>query len=256
MSKVIVEHLSAHIAKLVLNDPERLNAMSLDMARDFDTAIEKLKHRSLRAIILTGAGKAFSAGGDLKMLEEKQRKSSDENKQEMMLYYYDFLGLLQLDVPVIAALNGSAIGAGLCVACACDIRLAAVDAKLGLTFVKLGLHPGMGITYTLPKIVGHGRARELLLTGRVVEAKEALRLGLVNEVVPGADLISRAQEIAEEIAQNGPLSVRQLTATMRESPDALEQALLREAKCQAENYASEEFSEGLAAVIGKRKASF
>lgn len=258
MTTVLFEELPGDIGRLYFNDPDSLNAMSERMAEDFRSQVEALSKRAtpLRAIILSGKGKAFSAGGDLQMLEAKTRLSAEENHRRMIQFYNSFLGLRDLKVPLIAAINGAAIGAGLCVASACDIRICAENAKLGFTFVKLGLHPGMGGTYFLPQVVGEPFARELLLTGRVIDATEALRVGLVSRVVALDQLEDQALSIAREICANGPLSVSQLVETLRGDSGALKRALEREAACQAINYASPEFKEGISAIREKRAPRF
>lgn len=246
------------IGLITLNDLDHLNAMSEDMAFDFKNLISKLseKHKHLRAIILTGQGRAFSAGGDLKMLEEKTKLDGEENRQRMLDYYSSFLSIRSLGIPLIAAINGPAIGAGLCLACACDIRIASDKAKLGMTFVRLGLHPGMGATYFLPLIMGHARAAEFMLTARVVNAEEALRIGLVSRLVSEQELLNEAQSIAKDIVACGPHAVRQLLETLRMSQLELDKALKREAAIQAINYRSAEFNEGIKAVLEKRSPQF
>ena len=171
-----------------------------------------------------------------------------------MLDFYDsFLGILRLDVPVIAAINGHAVGAGLCVACACDVRIASESAKFGFTFVKLGLHPGMGATFSVPRVVGTSAATELLLTGRIITASAALRIGLCSEVFKESELLSEALKIAEEISANGRESVRQLVRSLREPATSLAEALSRESAYQAVNYASEDFSKRIDAAISRAK---
>ena len=153
-------------------------------------------------------------------------------------------------------LTGAAVGAGLCVACACDFRVAADTTKLGFTFLKLGLHPGMGATYFVPRIVGRSMATELLVTGRVIAADEALRIGIVSRVVPAADVIKTARAIADEILTCGPEATKQLLQTMRGDSSELTAALEREAVCQSVNYSGAEFAEGVAAVKEKRSPRF
>lgn len=245
------------IATLTLTDASSLNAMSEGMASEFAEAVRALaKLPKLRAVILTGAGKAFSAGGHLAMLEQKQQLSAEDNRRGMLSFYASFLEMLQLKVPLIAAINGAAIGAGLCLACACDIRVASDDAKLGFTFLKLGLHPGMGATFLLPRIVGRSVATELLLTSRVISAHRAQELGLVSTVCSTDTLLTTAQAIADEILLGGPEASSQLLETMRGDLIELTTALEREALCQALNYGSAEFKEGLSAVREKRAARF
>ena len=258
MALVLHEQSAPGVVTITLNDPNNLNAMGEEMAAEFSTLVRTLTPDAgkLRAIILTGAGRAFSAGGNLDMLEKKIKLSADENRQRMINFYNSFLGILQLGVPLIAAINGHAIGAGLCVASACDIRIASDQAKLGFTFAKLGLHPGMGATYFLPRVAGYSAAVELMITGRVVDAAQALALGVVSRVVETAKVVPTALEIAQEICACGPEAVRQLIQSVRSGPPTLHDALAREAACQAVNYASSEFKEGIRAAIEKRPAKF
>lgn len=258
MATVLFEQLTDSVGKIWLNEPESLNAMSEQMAAEFRRTVEEISKASKppRVIILSGKGKAFSAGGDLQMLEAKTKLSAEENHRRMIEFYNSFLCIRTLGIPLIAAINGSAIGAGLCVASACDIRICSDSAKLGFTFVKLGLHPGMGGTYFLPQVVGESFARELLLTGRVIDAGEALRIGLVSQVLAPEQLEARALAIAQEICANGSLAVKQLVTSLRGSDKSLNEALEREAQCQSVNYASDEFREGITAIREKRAPKF
>lgn len=245
------------VATLTLNDEANLNAMSDEMAREFSAAVKSLKgSRNVRAVILTGAGKAFSAGGHLSMLEAKRTKSREENRTGMLEFYNSFLCMRELNVPLIAAINGAAVGAGLCVACACDFRVASDSTKLGFTFLKLGLHPGMGATYFVPRIVGPSVATELLVTGRVITADEALRIGMLSRVVPTPEVMASARSITDEILSCGPEATSQLLQTMRGDPVDLVRALDREAECQSINYSGAEFAEGICAVKDKRLPNF
>lgn len=259
MTLVEIDYLSGgQVARLTLNDPANLNAMSEDMAAEFAKSVGKIRDSAnLRAVILTGAGKAFSAGGSLSMLEAKTKRTAEENRLAMLKFYDSFLCLRSVAAPFIAAINGSAIGAGLCVACACDIRVASEDAKLGFTFTKLGLHPGMGASFFVPRALGYAAASELLLTARVIGAEEALRYGLVSRTFKKEELLSGAEQIAAEIAACGPEASRQLLETLRsDNCSNLQSALEREALCQSVNYASCEFAEGLKAVQQKRSPKF
>ncbi len=257
MSLVLFNKISDTIGQVTLNDPDNLNAMGEEMADEFKRLISKLKSDpALKVLILTGAGRAFSAGGNLSMLERKTTISPEENKRIMLKFYDSFLCILELSMPIIAALNGHAIGAGLCLASACDIRIASDKAKLGFTFTRLGLHPGMGATYFLPRVVGKAAAMELMVTGRIIEAPEALRLGLVSRVLPGEELNSEVFKIANEILECGPEAVSQLVQSVRDPCASLKESLEREASCQSINYAGSEFKEGVRAAIEKRKARF
>lgn len=244
------------IGVIRLNNPDALNAMDEDMAKEFKGLIRQLKSQDIskshRVLVLTGNGRAFSAGGNLEMLRKKQALSAVENKKLMLEFYNSFLSVLDLGLPIIAAINGHAIGAGLCVACACDIRVVAKDAKLGFTFSKIGLHPGMGATFFVPRILGRGLATELLITGRVISGESAFSLGLCSRVVEASDVMPSALQVAKEIVSCAPEASTQLLETLRGDLSGLGASLEREADCQAVNYAGENFKEGLAAQMEKR----
>ncbi len=257
MALVTSSRDSLGVVTITLSDETNLNAMSEEMAADFASVISKLKRAAdAKIIILTGAGKSFSAGGHLEMLDAKRQKTPEQNRIGMLAFYDSFLSILSLNVPIIAALQGAAVGAGLCLACACDTRIATSDSKLGFTFLKLGLHPGMGGTFLLPRVVGRTMATELLLTGRIIFADEALRIGLVSRIVPRERLLEEASLIAREMLSCGPEASAQLLQTMRADLADLPAALDREASCQSINYASAEFAEGISAIREKRPARF
>ncbi len=257
MALVTSSRDSLGVVTITLSDEANLNAMSEEMAADFSAVVSKLKQSGdTSIIILTGAGKSFSAGGHLEMLDAKRQKTPEQNRLGMLAFYDSFLSILSLNVPIIAALQGAAVGAGLCLACACDVRIATSDAKLGFTFLKLGLHPGMGGTFLLPRVVGRTMATELLLTGRIISADEALRIGLVSRIVPREKLLEEANSIAREMLSCGPVSSAQLLQTMRVDLVDLQAALEHEARCQSTNYASAEFAEGISAIREKRAARF
>jgi enoyl-CoA hydratase/carnithine racemase len=257
MSLILTTIDEAGTATITLNDEQNLNAMSEAMAVEFKDAVQALRaHEGLRAVVLRGAGRSFSAGGHLEMLREKQQKTERENHAGMLSFYNSFLSITSLNVPIIAAMHGAAVGAGLCVACAADIRIATDATKLGFTFLKLGLHPGMGCTFFLPRIVGQARATELLATGRMISSTEALSMGLLSKVCGAEDLDSTVASTIKEISHCGRLATTQLIETMRGDLSTLSDALDREASCQAKNYKSAEFKEGLQAIIEKRSPSF
>jgi enoyl-CoA hydratase/carnithine racemase len=161
------------IVTITLNDETNLNAMSEEMADEFSNLVRSLKASgTAQVIILTGAGRSFSAGGHLAMLDAKRTRSKEENRSGMLKFYDSFLSILSLNVPIIAALHGAAVGAGLCLACAADIRIATEDTKLGFTFLKLGLHPGMGGTFLVPRIVGRSFATELYSLGGLFQLRK------------------------------------------------------------------------------------
>ncbi len=257
MPLIISDKNSDGIFTITLNDEANLNAMSEAMADEFAKLVDQLKSdNTVQVIILRGAGRSFSAGGHLEMLDAKRTRSKSENRAGMLKFYDSFLSILKLNIPIIAALHGAAVGAGLCLACAADVRVAGEDTKLGFTFLKLGLHPGMGGTFFVPRIVGRAVATELLLTGRIINATEALRIGLVSKVTPRDQVLDEAKKIASEILSCGPHARTQLLETMRGDLSGLQSALEREADAQNVNYNSAEFAEGLAATREKRPAIF
>ncbi|MBL7662022.1 enoyl-CoA hydratase/isomerase family protein [bacterium] len=249
---------SQHVTSIILNDPDKLNAMGEAMAEQFSEAIQQVRQdQTCRVLVIKGSGKAFSAGGDLDMLQHKTTLTPQENQVGMLKFYRSFLALLQVEIPVVAAINGHAVGAGLCVAVACDMRIASTAAKLGFNFVRLGLHPGMGITHTLPNLIGPAHAAELLYTGRIISAAEAQRIGLVNHIVDAEKFDEAALGIANEIATAGPHAVRDLKHSLKQMASrTLNECLAREAEAQSKSYAGQEFKTGLAAIREKRDPQF
>lgn len=255
----IAVHLTIedHVARLTLDDAARKNAMSPELGDLLGARVRDVRaHPDVRAVVLTGAGGAFSAGGDLGMLERQRRASFEDARAFMLSFYARYLSVLELGVPTVAAIEGPAIGAGLCVALACDLVVVGEDSKLALNFVQLGLHPGMGATYLLPRKVGAQRAAELLLTGRRFDGKEAQAMGLALEAVPREQVLPRATALAKQVAANAPLAVKALTRALAVDRAALQAALELEARAQAESYGSADLGEGLAAAAQKRAPVF
>lgn len=245
------------VATLTLTDLARKNAMSPELGDALQARVKELRtHADLRAVVLTGAGGTFSAGGDLKMLEQLRAEPFEQARQHMLAFYGRYLSVLDLPVPTIAAIEGPAIGAGLCVALACDLVLCSEDSKLALNFVQLGLHPGMGATYLVGRRVGAQRAAELLLTGRRFDGAEAQALGLVLEAVSPGTVLGRAHALAEKIASGAPLALRALKQNLAVDRAALQAALEREALAQAESYGSADLKEGLEAALERRAPKF
>jgi len=255
---VLVAKSSGGITTVTLNDPQSKNAMSEQMATRFAEVMNQLgSDKELRVVVLTGAGGAFSGGGHLEMLFDKTKLERKENQSRMEIFYDQFLSVRKLAVPVIAAIGGHAVGAGLCLAMACDIRIAVTTAKLGLNFVNLGLHPGMGATYFLPRLVGPARAAELLYSGSIISADKGLSFGLINTLVEPENFEAAVRSAAENISLAGPQAVRALKQSLLLSEVAtLESALKREASCQAEDYAGSQFLEGITAAREKRRPVF
>ena len=260
MSKELVtkKSIAKDIVLITLNDPDSRNAMSEEMAKQFADTISLLSLNSeLRAIFLIGSGPTFSSGGHLDMLMEKTKHSALVNRHSMEIFYKSFLSLTELDVPVVAIINGHAMGAGLCLTLACDFRVAVSSAKLGFNFVRIGLHPGMGATYFLPRLVGPSRAAELLYTGRVIGAEEAFSIGLINRVITENGIDEYVNETCQYFINAGPLATRELKRSLKLSPWlSLDQSLAQEAKAQAINFQSREFVEGLKAIKEKRPPKF
>jgi enoyl-CoA hydratase/carnithine racemase len=254
------------VATLTFHDPSRRNAMTRAMGEAFSARIAQLaREPALRAVVLTGAGEAFSAGGDLEFIQsmadaglaDPGGPTRKRNRDAMRDFYGLFLAVRELPCPSVAAINGAAVGAGLCVALACDLRVAARDARLGLNFTRLGIHPGMGATWTLPRLVGPAHAADLLLTGRTIDGDEAARIGLVNRCTPRATVLEDALRLARELAAGAPLAARGTRHALARSLDAtLDDQLDFEAARQAECYETRDMQEGLAAARERRAARF
>lgn len=257
MEGPVLVSLDGHIATLTLNVPDKRNAMSEEMTEAFPQAVATIAAQpDVRAVIVTGAGTSFCAGGDLDFLH-----TGEQNvvalREKMTSFYPKFLTLLDLDVPTIAAINGPAIGAGLCLALMCDMRVADQDAPMGMTFVRIGIHPGMMATALALRAVSHTWAAELFYTGRIVTGAEALHMGLVNRAVPKDRLMPEAQALAEQVAANGPIALRYVKQGMKELfRDAAERASAWEGYAQPVTMATEDVQEGLRAVRERRPGNF
>ena len=200
----ILFDVSDGIATITLNRPDKLNAYTTEMGDEVVDAFQAARDDAVRAVILTGAGRGFCAGVDLEHL--KAHQSGGNASKGPRLGEEAFLRELPLDLlsypkPVIAAVNGAAIGVGVTMILLCDIRIAAEGAKLGLTFARLGILPGLGSTHLLPRLVGMARAQELVLSARVILAEEAAAIGLVNRCVPAASLLDEARAMAAAMAE-------------------------------------------------------
>lgn len=250
------------VITLTMNEPERRNPLTGNTAvPDFLAAIDRIHNdRSVRAVILTGAGTAFSSGGDIR---DMQRQSSGEVSGMQIRQEYRTgiqrlpLALFNLEVPVIAAINGPAIGAGLDLACMCDIRIAAEGAKFAESFVKLGIIPGDGGAWLLPRLIGLARASELAFTGEVIGVEQAVAWGLVSSVVSADQLLATANGIAQKIAANPPHAVRLTKRLLRESMHTrLDTLLEMSAAFQALSHQTDDHREAVAAFLEKRAPVF
>lgn len=248
------------IATVTLNRPDVRNAMTAEMGRCVEAVVERVNAMTdVRVVVVTGAGRAFSSGGDLDSLAKDAGLggAGGEGLGGGASFYSLYLSIGRLAVPSIAAINGHAIGAGLCFALACDLRVMHEQAKVGMTFVKIGIHPGMAATWNLPRIVGPSQAADLLYTGRLVDAREALSMGLVNRVGNDDNFDTIVAELAHSIAANGPVAVRALKQTLRGSATrTLEDAIVREAHAQAMTFQTDDAREGISAVKAKRNPRF
>jgi len=243
------------IITLTLNRPESLNAMTVEMGDEVTDLVRTLKEdKDARVLILTGAGRAFCAGGAKGNL---QSRTAGSNTEAPKVFYQRFLTVRQLEIPTIAAINGPAVGAGFCVALACDMRVAATNAKMGLNFVRLGIHPGMAATYTTPRIVGMAKACEVIFTGKLYTGDEAFALGLVNRVVPQEKVMEEALGLAREIAGNAPIAVRLAKrALYKNDAELLDAAIEVESEHQAYTWTTEDAREGITAMTEKRAPKF
>src|SRR5216110_2538675 len=199
------------VATLTLNRPDRLNALGGTLREDLTAGLTRaIDDPDVRVIVITGAGKGFCAGGDVKAMQDANQAGRGRPLMERVAPSRDRTVLLMRDSPkpLIAAVNGAAAGAGMNLALGCDIRLASTAAKFAQAFVKRGLHPDWGGTYFLPRIVGMAKACEMIFTGDLIDAAEALRLGIVSRVVPPQDLLPAAYELARRIAAGPPVAIR------------------------------------------------
>lgn len=250
-----VERPSEGVVLLTLDLPDVRNAMTDELTAAWASTVEGLRgDRSVRCVVVTGAGKAFSSGGDLGWLQAGGL-GVDALRDKMLPFYRTWLTLRTLDVPSIAAVNGAAVGAGAALALSCDLRYAGPAAKFTVPFAQLGMHAGMATTYTLTEVVGVAHARELLYTGRVVDAPEMLRLGLCSDVFE--DLVPSVLERAAQIASGAPVATRLHKEALRDGGHAsFERGLQWEALAQPITMATSDLREGLAARAEKRPAVF
>ncbi|MGH6629225.1 MAG: enoyl-CoA hydratase/isomerase family protein [Burkholderiales bacterium] len=244
------------LAYITINRPKVLNALNMATMEELRAAFTEAKNDAeVRVVILTGAGeKAFVAGADINELARHNPVEAKEytHRGQSVLDLIENLGK-----PVIACINGFALGGGCEIALACTLRLASENARLGQPEVKLGIIPGYGGSQRLPRLVGKGLANQMLLTGEMITAQEAHRIGLVNEVVPLAELLPRAEAIAQKIIANGPLAVQYTLEAVNQGMEMpLAEALFLEATLFGVACATEDKKEGITAFLEKRPAQF
>ena len=257
-SALTVDRLDAGVVLLTLALPDKRNAMTAELTAQWGETVASLRgDRSVRCVVVTGAGKAFCAGGDVSWLAAEPDASPADLRDRMLPFYTTWLSLRGLDVPSIAAVNGAAVGAGGALALSCDIRYAGAAAKFTVPFAQLGMAAGMATTWLLPEVVGLAAARELLLTGRVVDAQEMLRLGLASAVYDDDVLLDRALEHAAQVASGAPVAQRFHKIALADGGHAsFEDALRWEALAQPVTLATADLQEGLRARADKRPPVF
>ena len=282
MSDAVRYEAQDAIGVITLNRPDNRNSMTPELLDAFARASAAARADvALRCVVVTGAGSCFSSGADFKATPDMPRsarhpvqeprtppsppthqtgalqRDGGTPSERSYAMYEPFLSLLDLEVPVIGALNGHAVGGGFGLALICDLRIGAVDAKYGANFVRLGLAPGLAISYLLPRLVGVARASELLLTGRLVDGRTAEALGILNHAVPAGDVLPQSMALAREIAEAAPLAVRATKAAIRRGLGlAPREAARAESFAQAESLATEDAREGITALLAKRRPAF
>ena len=256
MYKTLLYEKKDDIGILTVNRPDKLNAISNELTSELSSLMDELeKDDKLRVLVITGAGdKAFVAGADIQELVDRDARMGrrvSRDRQEI------FSRIENLPVPVIAAVNGYALGGGLELALACNIRVCSEKAQFGAPEVKLGIIPGDGGTQRLPRLVGLGRAMEMILSGDFIDAQEAHRIGLVNRVVPPEELMKAAMELAQKIASRPPLAVRYAKEAVNRSQEGdAASGFALESYLHALTCTTEDKKEGVAAFLEKRKGKF
>jgi 2-(1,2-epoxy-1,2-dihydrophenyl)acetyl-CoA isomerase len=247
------------VATITLNRPARLNAFAGAMRDELHDAIDRAAlDPAVRVLVITGAGRAFGTGADLEVTGDLASRGDTAAFERLVHAGMRAVRRLRaVRQPVIAAVNGAAAGAGAALALACDFRIASDRASFGLTFNRIGLHPDWGATWFLPRLVGAGRAAELILSARMIDADEALRIGVFERVVPADTFADEVRKLAAEIAAKPPLALAAAKRTLARSLDAdLDAILAAEGTEQLACFASADAREGIAAFIEKRPAVF
>ena len=248
------------VCVLTLNRPDRLNALNVQVAKDFRAAVDEALERGARAIVLTGAGRAFCAGGDLREMQEMAKQDGRVEAffdAPLRLLNDAILMIRKTPVPFIAAVNGVASGGGCNLALACDLVIAAESARFNQAFIKIGLTPDCGATFILPRLVGWKRATELLFTGDLIGAKEAAEMGMINSVAPDDELMNKVMEMAERLAQAPTAAIAQIKMLLEASAvNDYGGQLDLERETQLESGKTKDFVEGVSAFLEKRPPRF
>ena len=258
-NRLVLEKREGGVATLMLNRPERMNALNKDLVLALNDALARVEaDQEINVVVLAGAGRAFCARGDLQAIGRgKQENDVTELQPVLRSGMQLVLKIRTMRPPVIAAVHGAAAGAGMNIALAADLRIASEDAMFGQNFAKVGLFPDYGGTFFLPQLVGPAKAAEMLYTGDMINAAEALRLGIVNRVVPLAQLESEVHALAQKIAQGPAIAIRAVKQTLfgRDKEELM--ALLNlEVEQQMKCFPSEDCGEGIRAFFEKRPPKF
>ena len=248
------------ICLLTLNRPDRLNALTVQVAKDFNAAVSEALERGARVIVLTGAGRAFCAGGDLREMQEiagREGRVEAFFDEPLQILNESILLIRQTPVPFIAAVNGVASGGGCNLALACDLVIAAESAKFNQAFIKIGLVPDCGGTFMLPRLVGWKRATELMFTGDLITAAQAAEMGMINSVAADGELMGQVMAMAEKLAQAPTAAIGQIKKLLEASAvNDYGSQLDNERKAQIESGQTKDFTEGVQAFLEKRPPRF
>jgi 2-(1,2-epoxy-1,2-dihydrophenyl)acetyl-CoA isomerase len=244
------------VALIILNRPDKLNAINLQMNKDLKSALnEAKKDNEINAIVITGSGQAFCAGGDVEEFASGEfLRGSKGEAEKLLIHPYD---LYKLPKPIIAAVNGVAVGFGTNLTLCCDITFASERASFGEFFIRMGIIPDMNGSLTLPLTVGVHKAKELIFSGERIYAEEALRIGLVNRIFPHDDLIPKTMEFAKNLAEKAPLAISLSKQAIHNAYEKIfDEMLAIEAEYNAKLYASEDHKEAANAWVERRKPIF
>lgn len=252
--RTIILEVADFVASVTLNRPEQLNALNAEMATELLDVMERLgKDREVRAIIITGAGRAFAAGKDLKEnlgVGDQEKVPANWPEEACRL-------LRSLDQPIIAAINGAAVGFGCGLCLACDVRIAQESARIGMGFVRVGVSPGFGSSYFLPRLVGLGKACELAFCDRIIDAREAERIGIVNKVVADSELRQASWEFARGLAEAAPVAIKLTKRAIYQGlQSGLDSQLKLETAFQTACIGTADHREAMKSFLEKRKPVF
>ena len=254
---VLVSEPATGVSLLTLNRPDMRNAMTAEMTEAWDRALDQVSaDRDTRVVVVTGAGSSFCSGADLSWLDQGSDDdvTIDRLRDRMLPFYRSWLRPRQLPFPVLAAVNGATVGAGVCLALACDLRFAATGARFSTPFIFRGTHGGMGATWLLPEAIGVSRAREMLFTGREVPASEACEWGLVTGIAD--DALTHTLAVADRLAEAAPIAARLTKTGLEQGAAGLEASLQWEAMAQPVTMTTEDLHEGIAAFRQNRPPRF